>query len=107
MRIVLPAILREVEFSTASSACFCKSEIEREPHHENPFMHRLGQARDELFHLIERPIEVIVGRTLITPVHRGGGIAAGTEHPSTRPLVQAGRVSMLELFAQAPTRRRC
>ena len=55
-------------------------EIERGTHHEHPLGQRIRERVDELLHLIERPIEIVVGRTVVAAVHGGGRIAACAEH---------------------------
>ena len=54
-------------------------DVERQPHHEDALMDRLGQGLDQLLHLVERPVEVVVGRALVAAVDRHRRIAARTE----------------------------
>jgi len=55
-------------------------DVEREADHEDALVHRFGQAIAQLLHLVERPVEIIIGRALVAPIDRGGGIAAGAKH---------------------------
>src|SRR5215469_16000608 len=55
-------------------------DVEREAYHEDALVHRFGQGIGQLLHLVEGPVEIIIGRALVAPVDRGGGIAAGAKH---------------------------
>ena len=55
-------------------------EVERGAHHEDAFGHRFGEGVDQLLHLVEGRVEVIVGRLIVAAVDRGRRIAAGAEH---------------------------
>ena len=55
-------------------------EIDREPRHEDALVHRLRQRVDQLLHLVEGPVEIVIGRALVAAVDGGGGVAAGAEH---------------------------
>ena len=54
--------------------------VERRAHHEDAFGHRFREGIDELLHVVEGPIEIIVGRAVVAPVDGGCRIAAGAEH---------------------------
>ncbi len=36
-------------------------DVEREAYHEDALVHRLGQGIDQLLHLVEGPVEIIIG----------------------------------------------
>ena len=55
-------------------------EIERGAHHEHALDQRVGECVDQLLHLFERPVEVIVGRRVVAPIHGDGRIAPRAEH---------------------------
>ena len=54
-------------------------DVKCEADHEHSFVHRLRQRVDELLHLIESPVEIIVGRPLVAPIDCHRRIAAGAE----------------------------
>ncbi len=54
--------------------------VDRGADHEHAFGVRLRERIDQLAHLVERPVEIIVRRILVTAVDRIGRIAACAEH---------------------------
>ena len=51
--------------------------IERGAHHEEAFVDRFREGVDQLAHLVERPVEVIIRRVLLAAVDRRRRIAPG------------------------------
>ena len=54
--------------------------VERGAHQEHALVHRFRERVDELLHLVEGPVEIVVRRAVVAAVDRGRGIAAGAEH---------------------------
>ncbi len=57
-----------------------QADVERGAHQEDALGHRLRERVDQLLHLVERPVEIVVGRALVAAVHGDGGVAPGAEH---------------------------
>src|SRR6266542_3909553 len=55
-------------------------DVEGKAHDEHALVHGLGQGFGQLLHLVEGPIEIIIGRTFVAPVDCYRGITAGAKH---------------------------
>ena len=55
-------------------------DVEAGAHDEHALMQRLREGRDELLHLVEGIVEIVVGDALVAPVDRARGIAPRAEH---------------------------
>ncbi len=54
--------------------------VDRGADHEHALVVGFRKGVDQLAHLVERPVEIIVRRILVAAVDRGGRIAPGAEH---------------------------
>ena len=77
--MVVAAELAELVFHRVFGVAL-QAGVERGPHHEGAVGDRAWEGVDELLHLVEGPVEVIVRRALVAAVDRAGRIAAGAEH---------------------------
>ena len=79
-------------------------EVDREPRHEHAVRHGARQRRGELLHLVERPVEIVVGRALVAAVDHRGRIAPRAEHLAFGH--EAGLDQVVEHHVGAGARRR-
>ena len=55
-------------------------DVEAGAHHEDALVQRLREGRDQLLHLVEGEVEIVVGDALVAPVHGDRRIAPRAEH---------------------------
>src|SRR6266516_2045086 len=80
--LILAAILPERAFDRFVRALL-QVDVEREPNHEDALMHRLGQGLDQLPHLVEGPVKVIIGRAFVAPAPLAITKVASMKHSSS------------------------
>src|SRR5208283_4744137 len=73
---VIVTVLPQRRFDLALGVAL-QARIERGAHYEEAFVHRFREGVDQLAHLVERPVEVIIRRVLLTAVDRRSRIAPG------------------------------